>query len=92
MTLEEAEGMQKEVPTWEVVDDGQALRRLFTFKDHHEVMAFVNAVAWISHTEGHHPSLTVGYSRCEMVYTTHAVEGLTENDFICASKVDALLE
>ena len=92
MTLEEAEGMQKEVPAWEVVDDGQAVRRLFTFKDHHEVMAFVNAVAWISHTEGHHPGLTVGYSRCEVVYTTHAVEGLTENDFICAAKVDALLE
>jgi 4a-hydroxytetrahydrobiopterin dehydratase len=92
MTLEEAQGMQKQVPSWEVMDDGQALRRLFTFKDHYEVMAFANAVAWISHRENHHPSLTVGYSRCEVVLTTHAVEGLTENDFICASKVDALLE
>ncbi|MGD8360356.1 MAG: 4a-hydroxytetrahydrobiopterin dehydratase [Gemmatimonadota bacterium] len=92
MTLEEATAMQKEVPGWEVGDDGQVLRRLFTFKDHYEVMAFANAIAWISHTENHHPSLTVGYSRCEVVYSTHAVEGLTENDFICASKVDALLE
>jgi len=92
MTLEEAVEMQKEVPAWEVIDDGQALRRLFNFKDHYEVMAFVNAVAWISHREDHHPNLSVGYSRTELVYTTHAVEGLTENDFICAAKVDALLE
>jgi 4a-hydroxytetrahydrobiopterin dehydratase len=92
MTLEEAEEMQKQVPAWEVIDDGQALRRLFNFKDHYEVMAFVNAIAWISHRENHHPSLEVGYSRCEVVYSTHAVEGLTENDFICAAKIDALLE
>ncbi|MGW8264845.1 MAG: 4a-hydroxytetrahydrobiopterin dehydratase [Longimicrobiales bacterium] len=92
MTLEEAQGMQKEVPGWEVIDDGQALRRLLNFKNHYEVMAFANAVAWISHREDHHPNLSVGYGRCELVYTTHAVEGLTENDFICAAKVDALLE
>ena len=92
MTLEEAIAMQIEVPGWEVIDDGQSIRRLFTCKDHHEVMAFVNAIAWISHREDHHPSLTVGYSRCEAVYSTHAVEGLTENDFICAAKIDALLE
>ena len=92
MTLEEAQALQKEVPRWEVIDDGQAVRRIFTFGNHHEVMAFVNAVAWISHREDHHPHQTVGYSRCELVYTTHAVEGLTENDFICAAKVDALLD
>ena len=92
MTLEEAREMQKEVPSWEVIDDGQAIRRLFNFSNHYEVMAFANAVAWISHREDHHPSMTVGYSRCELVYSTHAVEGLTENDFICSAKVDALLE
>lgn len=92
MTLDEATELQREVPLWEVIEDGQALRRIFTFSNHHEVMAFVNAVAWISHREDHHPTLEVGYSRCGMRYTTHAVEGLTENDFICASKVDALLE
>jgi 4a-hydroxytetrahydrobiopterin dehydratase len=92
MTLEEALQVQKEVPRWEVLDDGQAIRRIFTFRDHHELMAFVNAVAWISHREDHHPNQQLGYSRCELVYTTHAVEGLTENDFICAAKVDALLD
>ena len=92
MTLEEAQEMQAEVPSWEVIDDGQAIRRQFNFGNHYEAMAFVNAVAWISHREDHHPSTSVGYGRCELVYSTHAVEGLTENDFICASKVDALLE
>lgn len=92
MTLEEAVEMQREVPRWEILDDGQALRRLFTFGNHHELMAFVNGVAWISHREDHHPMQQLGYSRCELTYTTHAVEGLTENDFICAAKVDALLD
>ena len=92
MSLEEATAMRTEVPSWEVIDDGQGLRRIFTFSDHHQVMAFVNAIAWISHREDHHPNLAIGYSRCEVVYTTHAVEGLTENDFICAAKVDALLD
>ena len=92
MTLEEARDMQKEVAGWEVIDEGQGLRRIFTFSNHYEVMAFVNGVAWISHREDHHPHQTLGYSRCELVYTTHAVEGLSENDFICAAKVDALLD
>ena len=92
MTLEEALQLQQQVPGWEVIDEGQGLRRMFTFANHYEVMAFVNAVAWVSHREDHHPHQVVGYSRLELVYTTHAVEGLTENDFICASKVDALLE
>ncbi len=92
MTLEEAEKLQNEVPGWEILDEGQSIRRIFTFQNHYEVMAFVNAVAWISHTEDHHPHQAVGYSRCELSYTTHAVEGLTENDFICAAKVDALLD
>ncbi len=92
MTLEEAEELQRQVPSWMIVDDGQAIQRVFNFENHYEVMAFVNAAAWISHREDHHPSVKVGYSRCEVEYTTHAVEGLTENDFICAAKVDALLE
>ena len=83
--------LQQEVPEWEIIHDGHAIRRIITLQNHYEVMAFVNAVAWISHREDHHPTMTVGYSRCELVYSTHAVDGLTENDFICAAKVDALL-
>ena len=55
-------------------------------------MGFVNAVAWIAKSEGHHPDLEVGYERCVVQWSTHAVGGLTENDFICAAKVDRLVE
>jgi 4a-hydroxytetrahydrobiopterin dehydratase len=66
------------------------LVKSFAFRNYHETMAFVNATAWISHREDHHPDLTVGYNRCEVHYWTHAIGGLSENDFICAAKIDAL--
>jgi len=65
--------------------------REFTFKNYYKTMAFVNAVAWIAHQENHHPDLSVGYNRCLVRYSTHAIQGLSENDFICAAKVDALM-
>ena len=76
---------------WEVVEDPQAIRRTFTFRNFHETMAFVNALAWIAHTEDHHPDFKVGYKTCEVTYTTHSMGGLSENDFICAAKISALL-
>lgn len=80
-----------EVPTWAVVDNGKAIERTFTFKDYWETMAFVNAVAWIAHNEDHHPDLSVHWGTCVVRWNTHAVDGLTDNDFICAAKVSALL-
>ena len=74
---------------WELA--GAAIEKTYRFRNHHETMAFVNAVAWISHRENHHPELTVGYADCRIRYWTHAVDGLTENDFICAAKVERLL-
>jgi 4a-hydroxytetrahydrobiopterin dehydratase len=55
-------------------------------------MGFVNAIAWIAESEGHHPDLEVGYGKVNVRWSTHAVGGLTENDFICAAKVDRLLD
>lgn len=66
--------------------------KTFKFKNYYQAMAFVNATAWISNRENHHPDLEVGYSTCRVSYTTHAIGGLSENDFICAAKVDALLK
>ena len=63
----------------------------FSFSDFHQTMAFVNAVAWIAIKEDHHPDLTVGYDKVGVVYTTHAIGGLSENDFICAAKIDRLM-
>lgn len=67
-----------------------ALVKAYAFRNYHETMAFVNATTWISHREDHHPDLAVGYNRCEVRYWTHAIGGLSENDFICAAKIDAL--
>ena len=66
--------------------------KTFRFKNYYETMAFVNATAWISHREDHHPDLHVGYNQCKVSYVTHAIKGLSENDFICAAKIDSLLE
>ena len=73
------------------VRDGARLERCLSFRDHYEAVAFVNAVAWISHREDHHPEITLGYRDVRITYWTHSVNGLSENDFICAAKVDSLL-
>ncbi|MDQ2732877.1 MAG: 4a-hydroxytetrahydrobiopterin dehydratase [Armatimonadota bacterium] len=87
---EEVAHLLQQVPGWEVV--GQEIGRTFPFKNYYETMAFVNAIAWISHAENHHPDLEVGFKKCRVRYTTHAIGGLSENDFICAAKVDQLLQ
>ena len=56
------------------------------------LMAFVNAAAWISHRENHHPDIEVGYNKCRVRYMTHVINGLSDNDFICAAKIDALFD
>ncbi|GAB4353646.1 MAG: 4a-hydroxytetrahydrobiopterin dehydratase [Gammaproteobacteria bacterium] len=78
-------------PDWGISDDNLKIEREFRFPDHYQTIAFVNAIAWISHQEDHHPELRVGYNRCLVSYTTHAIGGLSENDFICAAKIDELL-
>ena len=76
---------------WTLAADGKSISRAFEFSGYHRTMGFVNAVAWIANTEGHHPDLEVSYGRCRVTWWTHAVGGLTENDFICAAKVDRLV-
>jgi 4a-hydroxytetrahydrobiopterin dehydratase len=75
---------------WQLDDAALAIHRVYRFKNYYQTMAFVNALAWIAHQEDHHPDLEVGYNRCRVEYSTHAVGGLTENDFICAAKIDRL--
>lgn len=77
---------------WQVCDNQKAIKKSFSFKNFYETMAFVNALAWIANTENHHPDLEVGYNYCNVVYKTHALDGLTHNDFICAAKIDDLLD
>jgi len=81
-----------EIPGWELVEDGHALSKTFKFDDYYRTIAFVNALAFIANREDHHPDLSVHYDRCVVRYSTHDVGGLSENDFICAAKADALTE
>ena len=75
---------------WAESSDGLALTRTYEFKNFYRTMAFVNAVASVAHAEDHHPDLAVSYARVSVSYSTHDAGGLTENDFICAAKLDAL--
>ncbi|MGB7540502.1 MAG: 4a-hydroxytetrahydrobiopterin dehydratase [Burkholderiales bacterium] len=72
------------------VYNGKVITKTYSFKNYHETMAFVNAVAWIAHREDHHPDLSVGYNRCGVEFSTHSIGGISENDFICAAKIEAL--
>ena len=76
--------------SWIVGDDHTTIKRQFSFKNFYETMAFVNAIAWIAHIENHHPDLEVGYNYCNVTFMTHALKGLSHNDFICAAKIDLL--
>jgi 4a-hydroxytetrahydrobiopterin dehydratase len=78
--------------SWSVVDNNQRIKRSFSFANFYETMAFVNAVAWVANLENHHPDMEIGYNYCHIYFMTHALKGLTMNDFICAAKVDALLD
>jgi 4a-hydroxytetrahydrobiopterin dehydratase len=70
--------------------DAGALKKIYRFKNYYETLAFVNALAFMVHREDHHPDLHVGYDRCEVRYSTHSVNGISENDFISAAKADAI--
>lgn len=78
------------LPGWSL--DGGAITKTFPFPNYHETMSFVNAAAWVSHRQNHHPDLEVGYNKVVVRYTTHSAGGLSMNDFICAAKLEALFE
>jgi len=79
-----------DVPGWELVEGGHAISKTYGFANYYETMAFVNALAYVAHREDHHPDLGVHYNRCVVRFSTHDVGGLSENDFICAAKTEAL--
>src|SRR3954454_9848107 len=79
----------KELPGWTLA--GNEIAKTYPFKNYYETMAFVTATAWVSHHEDHPPDLEVGYNKCKVRYSTHSVGGLSENDFISAAKIDALI-
>ena len=80
-----------ELEGWTPDTEQRILQRRFRFKDFYQTMAFVNAVAWIAQQQDHHPEMQVSYNQCHIHYTTHSIGGLSENDLICAAKINALL-
>ncbi len=82
-----------DLPGWKLSGDGDdvAIEKTFTFADYYETIAFVNALAFVAHTLDHHPDLSVHYNRCVVRFHTHSLQGISETDFECAARADALL-
>jgi 4a-hydroxytetrahydrobiopterin dehydratase len=75
---------------WIISADSKSLQRAYKFKDFYRTMSFMGAVAHIANSEDHHPDVNLGYNYLNLTFTTHAIGGLSENDFICAAKLDQL--
>ena len=90
LTAGEIEKLLKQLPGW-AFENG-VITKTYVFENYYQATAFVNATAWISHREDHHPDIVLGYNQCRVSYVTHAIQGLSENDFICAAKLDALFD
>src|SRR3977135_4027620 len=88
MPQEQIGHMLKGLSGWEYKDG--LVQKTFKFKNYHETMAFVNATAWISHREDHHPDIAVVYNKCVVTYSTHSAGGVTGKDFECAEKIEKL--
>jgi 4a-hydroxytetrahydrobiopterin dehydratase len=90
-TPEQAQQQLQEVPGWKLTHDGKAIRRDWKAKDFEAAFDFLGRVAQIAELEGHHPDLHLeGYRNVWIELTTHAIGGLSENDFILAAKIDQL--
>ena len=88
LTLAEAEGLRAEVPDWALTNEGTRIERDFTFDDFAAAIAFVNKVGLIAEAQGHHPDITFGWGYAHVVFFTHKIKCLHENDFVMAAKVD----
>ena len=83
--------LQQLDPQWQLNEQDKYIRFTFKFKNYYQTMAFANVVAQIAHQQNHHPDLSISYSQCTITYSTHSVNGLSVNDFICAAKINAAL-
>lgn len=86
----EAEVLLRQLHDWQLSEDGKTISRAFAFTDFAAALAFVNQVGAVAEAEGHHPDIELGWGRVRIMLTTHAIGGLSENDFILAAKADAL--
>lgn len=77
--------------TWSLDHHQAIIRREFLFRDYHETIEFINKVADIIHPQDHHPEITISYNRCIIEFTTHSIQNLSINDFICAAKINQII-
>jgi 4a-hydroxytetrahydrobiopterin dehydratase len=91
LTREEAERFLPEVPGWRLDDGATAIVRSFTFPDFAEAFGLVQRIAALAEVEGHHPDVAFGWGYCRVLFQTHKIKGLHENDFVMAAKVNALV-
>ena len=92
LTVQKAKSYLEQTPGWEIIEGGKKIKREFKFKDFKEAIAFVNKVAELAESEGHHPDFHIFYSRVILELWTHAIGGLSENDFILAAKINQLIQ
>jgi len=85
-----AEALLSQITGWSLSAEAKKISKTFKFKNFREAISFANAVAEIAETEGHHPDLSISWGKVAVELTTHAVKGLSENDFILAAKIDSL--
>ncbi|MDH5392191.1 MAG: 4a-hydroxytetrahydrobiopterin dehydratase [Gammaproteobacteria bacterium] len=78
--------------SWKLKDNARSIERTLSFNDFYETMSFVNAAAWIAHQQDHHPEIQVSYKHCLISYTTHSINGLSLNDFICAARINTITD
>ncbi len=90
MDVRQAEQWLREVPGWSLIEQAGKLRRSFSFPDFASAQSFACRVGELAEQEGHHPDICYGWGYCTVVFYTHKIGGLHENDFIMAAKVDAL--
>ena len=91
-TLEHSQNQVNLLPNWQLSVDGKWIHRKLVFKNFVQAIACVNKIADLAEAEAHHPDLHLtGYRNLEIAVSTHAIDGLSENDFILASKIDALV-
>jgi 4a-hydroxytetrahydrobiopterin dehydratase len=91
LSPQQADAMLLQLPGWELLTEGKELRRRLTFPDFASALAFVNKVGEMAESEGHHPDIRMGWGYAEFRLWTHALGALHENDFIIASKINALI-
>lgn len=90
LTAEEVSIFKVQIPKWNIAEDAKSISRTFKFKNFVEAMDFANRITTIAEAERHHPDLRISWGRVSVDLTTHAIQGLSENDFIMAAKIDAL--